>query len=186
MAVHSESYNENEGGRSKFSLFLMLVVVVILFFGGSMVVKDVGDQFVWVRDPSTIVQPVPLPGVPHPPDHISNHPRSAYTASLKVATWYAVMNAYFGGRPPDWCGKRADGAIVIAYYALEVVKTTGGAAYRGLALILNQGGDHMSTGLHNVSNGGAKPTSNNTAGDDFVDFDEIPCPPPNGLSPITR
>ena len=162
-----------------------VVSAVVLIAGTALVVNTAAERFVWVRDPGTIVQPARRSGVPNPPDHISNHPRSAYTAALKVATWFTVLNAFFGGQPPDWCGKRSDGAVVLVYYALEVVKTTGGAAYRGLALILNQGGDHHSTGLHRVVPGDGKPDSGNN-GNDFEEFESIPCPPPGGLSPISQ
>ena len=163
-----------------------VVTAVVLIAGSALVANTAVEQFRWIRDPGTIVQPPPLPGVPDPPDHIASHPRSAYTAALKTATWYTVLNAFFDGQPPDWCGKRSDGALVIVYYALEVAKNTGGAAYRGLGLILNQGGDHYSTGLHRVTPGDGKPDSGNANGNDFDDFESIPCPPPGGLSTITR
>jgi|GEM_PF-4328980 len=138
------------------------------------------------KDPGTISQPVPLPQVPPIPEHLRNHPRGAYTAALKVALWTTAWNAWFNGKGPDWCGKRpSDGAVILAWYTLEVVKTTGGAAYHGIGLLLNQGGANQSTTFPNVfQNSSGLPDTGNSGGNDYEQFDPFPCPDPTNTGSL--
>lgn len=151
-------------------------------------------QVVMARNPDIIVKPDFAPGVPQfIPEHILNHPRGAYTQKVKAAIWITVMNAFYGGQKPDWCGRRAsDGAVAIFFKNLMVKTTTDTThPYSGLAVMLNQGGTNSSTAFSRVTmnDGAAKPFSDNKhmpEQNDFWDFDAFPCPPPNGLTPLAQ
>jgi hypothetical protein len=207
----SRKQEENMAGTAKFFGFLAVIGIVFMAFAGlwtangQNVVKNLDTLWVSsssdtipkpaeIRDPENVIIPELHPGVPEPPEHIFAHPRSEYTAAIKTAIWNTVMNAFYGGQKPDWCGRRADGALVLFYRALEVFTKAGKSmdnAYKGLAVLLNQGGDNLSTGFSRVTWEGDEivPSTHNTAqqsGTDFWNFTQIPCPSPSSLGPITQ
>lgn len=117
--------------------------------------------------------PPEVPGF-DPPDHISNHPRGDYQATVKKAVWNMVFTEWAtNGRPPDWCGQReSDGAVAVVFYKLIVKKTTGGL-YKGLAIVLN-GNTGPSTAEWGIQlNGDGRPKNGSMKG-----FETYPCPPP--------
>jgi hypothetical protein len=164
-----------------------VAVVFIIVSTGIMVSQIELPRVVLLKDPRTLPDVVVPPGVVPPPDHILNHPRGEYLAKLKslgwIAVWTAWQGAQNGGPKPDWCGKRAsDGALLIVYYSAQVISSAG-RIYNGFGIVVNMGGSHLSTVLTKVAPPppGQMPTSGNSSGNDFEQFDFIPpdqCPPP--------
>lgn len=92
---------------------------------------------------AVIVEPQALPKVPQVPDHILNHPEGEIASKVKTAIWILIWNQIVSGIPPDWCGRRAsDGAYVVIYFGLQVMKITGGVVTRGVGIIFNPTGKH--------------------------------------------
>lgn len=164
-----------------------VAVVFIIVSAGIMISQIELPRVVLLKDPRTLPDVVVPPNVVPPPEHISNHPRGEYLAKLKslgwIAVWTAWQEAQNGGPKPDWCGRRAsDGALLIAYYSAKVISSTG-RIYNGFGIIVNMGGASMSTVLTKVAPPppGQMPTSGNSSGNDFEQFEFIPpdqCPPP--------
>ena len=143
-------------------------------------------QVLLAKNPAILPDVVVPEGIPAPPAHLQNHPGGAYASKLKSLGWVAVFTAWAyainGGPPPDFCGVREDGALLVVYYSARVVTVTN-KIYQGFGVIVNQGGDHLSTVLIKLDPpaGGALPESNNTSGNDFSQFLPIEfgkCPPP--------
>ena len=145
-----------------------------------------------LKNPEMLPDVVIPPGIAHPPEHLVNHPGGQYLSKLKSLAWVAVFEAWYdgttnGGKKPDWCGRRPeDNALLVVYYSVQVVTKIPGKVYQGFGVIVNQGGQHLSTVLIKLNppaNGGP-PTSNNSSGNDFeqfVPFDPSMCPPPPSM-----
>lgn len=144
---------------------------------------------VYLAKDKNIIVPVPLnPGLPKPPPHVVNHPRGEYTSHLKVQIWNLVMNTWHGGEPPDWCGKRDDGAWFVFFENLVIETTTARSPkneYRGLALIVQTVADSgtESTAFDKVTWHSDGVPNTGTPRDDAREFDKKPCPPPPTLVP---
>jgi disulfide bond formation protein DsbB len=140
-----------------------------------------------LKNPANLEDENPIPGLPAPPPHLQNHPRGEYTAKLKRLGWWKVVFAMHdyhtnGGKPPDWCGIREDGALFVVYYSVQVLTKVGGRVYQGFALLLHTNGVSESTvfpkvvpgqnGLPYTGNSGQEPAET------FTPIDPRQCPPP--------
>lgn len=171
----------------KVILILILITVAAAAIGTALGVVDV-PAWLMAKDPNNIIIPEPHPDAPKVVPHIKNHPRGEFTARLKEAFWNVIFSLWLGGQPPDWCGRRAsDNAFMVVYYAAKVVALSG-KEYIGGALILNQGGEHLSTVLSKVKpKSDGSPDSENSRGNDGDLFVEETCPDsPGSLLPITQ
>jgi len=139
------------------------------------------------RNPNTLPE-VDTTGVANLPPHLedSNHRAGAFGLKLKALGWVTVFQmwqqAMNGGPDPDFCGQRADGALLVVFYN-AAIKTLTGRTYQGFGVIVNQGGDHDSTVLMKLRrpDPGSDPDSGNSSTNDFEAFTQLDnCPPPPG------